>query len=177
MALNITGSITDGLGNTHENFYTRIDFYRVEKSLGHLCCNVGTYTSQESASVMFPTYQEDYAQSDASGFIPGPLTNGSFTWTPSHLRFNLTSSEVVEVITYSSSYDDHIVDYIDYDDDGNEITVQRTESLEVLHSSSQDVSKSRIDLDQITGSVYEYAYNEVKNYYINIFGAANVQDI
>lgn len=177
MALNITGSITDGLGNTHENFYTRIDFYRVEKSLGHLCCNVGTYTSQESASVMFPTYQEDYAQSDASGFISGPLTNGSFTWTPSQLRFNLTSSEVVEVITYSSSYDDHIVDYIDYDDDGNEITVQRTESLEVLHSSSQDVSKSRIDLDQITGSVYEYAYNEVKNYYINIFGAANVQDV
>jgi len=58
-----------------------------------------------------------------------------------------------------------------------EITVQRTESLEVLHSSSQDVSKSRIDLDQITGSIYEYAYNEVKNYYINIFGAANVQDV
>jgi len=177
MALNITGSITDRLGNTHENFYTRIDFYHVEKSLGHLCCNVGTYTSQEAASVMFPTYQEDYVESDSSGFIPGPLTNGSFTWTPSHLRFNLTSSEVVEVITYSSSYDNQLVDYLDYDDDGNEITVQRTESLETLHSSSQEVTKSRIDLNQITGSVYEYAYNEVKNYYISIFGEANVQDI
>jgi len=114
MALNITGSITDRLGNTHENFYTRIDFYHVEKSLGHLCCNVGTYTSQEAASVMFPTYQEDYVESDSSGFIPGPLTNGSFTWTPSHLRFNLTSSEVVEVITYSSSYDNQLVDYLEW---------------------------------------------------------------
>jgi len=177
MGFIVTGSITDGANNSHDSYYVRIDHYQIEKSLGHVKTTMGHYTSKEAASTAFPTYQEDYLQSDASGLIPGLWSTGSHEWGGWPLEFPLTQSEVVTETVYSSSFEDQLVDYIDYDDDGNEITAQRTESIEVVHTSSQEVTKSRIDLDQITGSVYDYAYARVKDYYINIYGNSNIQDL
>jgi len=176
MGFFITGSITDGLGNSHENYYARIDTYRIDKSLGYLNCTIGSYVDKTEAAKMFPEYQEDYLISDASGYIPTPVTTGSYSWGAGPTIFNLSQSALVTEIVYSSSFQDQLVDYIDYDDDGNEITVQRTESVEVLTSESVNVSKSRIDLNLITGSVYDYAYLQVRNYFIDIYGSDNVQD-
>ena len=179
MALIITGSIiSNPTSASYDDFYVRIDLYHVEKNVGNLRCIVGHYEDKDAAERMSPLYIEDYESAEASGYISYPISHGENVEidNPHGLNFPLTSSEVVEVITYSSSYEDQLVDYIDYDDDGNEIVVQRSESIEVLHSSSANVSKSRIDLDIITGSVYDYSYSKVKDYYVNIFGAANVQD-
>jgi len=92
------------------------------------------------------------------------------------IKFNLTESESVSVIQYSSSYQDEVVEYIDFDDDGNEVVSERTEPVEVVTSASVDVIKSKINLDLITGSVYEYAYSKVKEYYTGIYGVNNVND-
>ena len=70
-----------------------------------------------------------------------------------YIEFPLTQSEQVTVTTYSSSFEDRLVDYIDYDDDGNEVTRQREiKELKLLLLVVEEVTKGRINLDIITGS-------------------------
>ena len=177
MGFIVTGSVNDGQDNTHDNFYVRIDHYQIQKSMGNICTTLGHYTSKEGASKAFPEYQEDFIKCDASAYISAPWTTGSYKWGGIPIEFPLTQSVIATETSYSSSFEDRTVDYIDYDDDGNEITAQRVESVEVIHTSSIEVTKSLIDLDQITGSVYEHAYARVKDYYINIYGNSNIQDL
>jgi len=92
------------------------------------------------------------------------------------MEFPLTHSEQVTVTTYSSSFEDKMVDYIDYDEDGNEVTKQRAQRIAVLHTASSEVTKSKIDMDIITGSAYVYAYERVKQALQDQFGASNVND-
>ena len=42
--------------------------------------------------------------------------------------------------------------------------------------SSKYLNFDLIDINQITGSVYEYAYNEVNEHYKTTFGDSNVND-
>ncbi len=177
MGLYITGSVTDGQGELHNNYYTRIDYYFIDKTIGHLRCNVGSYLDKEAANKAFPVYQEDYASSDAYGYFPTPISTGSYSWGAGpDIHFPLTQSETVNITTYSQSWEDQIVDYIDYDDDGNEITVQRTESIEIITTGSEEQIKSRITISNITGSLYDYAYERVKEYFTEIYGVNNIQD-
>ena len=39
------------------------------------------------------------------------------------------------------------------------------------------VTKSRININIITGSLFEYTYDKVKNHYKDIFGEGNVKDL
>ena len=77
MGFIVTGSLTDGAGNSHDSYYVRIDHYQIEKSLGHIKATMGHYFSKEAAAPAFPTYQEDYDKSDASGYIPAKWPTGS----------------------------------------------------------------------------------------------------
>ncbi len=175
MGLLITGSVTNFKDDAYDHFYVRIDHYQLQKSLGHVCTTLGYYESKEGASTAFPIYQEDYLQSDNSSIVDSIKKDGSFL--EGFLEFPLTSSEQVTVTTFSSSFEDRLVDYIDYDDDGNEVTKQRTQAIEVISTGSEEVTKSRIRMDLITGSLGEYAYGRVKNHFIEIFGSANVNDL
>ena len=178
MGLTITGSLTGRNGEFYDGRYARIDHYGLIKSLGYVTTTIGFYKSKEEAEPAFPTYQEDYADSDASGTIFGGLKigPGEEDVFPLYMEFPLTHSEQVTVTTYSSSFEDKIVDYIDYDEDGNEVTKQRAQRIAVLHTASSEVTKSKIDMDIITGSAYVYAYERVKQALQDQFGASNVND-
>lgn len=178
MGLLITGSLTTFDGDSIDACYARIDHYNLAKSLGFIGMTIGFYKSKEDAEPMFPTYQEDYHLADASGHIPGGLKTGpgDNEIFPTYLEFPLTQSEQVTVTTYSSSFEDKMVDYIDYDDDGNEVTKQRSQRVAMMHTGSEVVTKSRIKMDNITGSVYEYAYHRFKEALEGEFGASNVND-
>lgn len=39
------------------------------------------------------------------------------------------------------------------------------------------VTKSKININIITGSLFEYTYEKVKNHYKDIFGEDNVKDL
>jgi len=177
MGFIVTGSVIDGAGNTHDNFYVRIDHYQIQKSMGNICTTIGQYTSKEGAAKAFPEHQEDYLKSDASAYISTPWTTGSHKWGGVPIEYPLTQSVITPEIYYYNEFEDKVVEYIDYDDDGNEITAQRTESVEVVRTASVEVTKSLIDLDQITGSVYQHAYARVKNTYSEIYGSNNIQDL
>ncbi len=177
MGLTITGSITTKDGESFDNCYARIDQYGLVKSLGYVTTFVGFYKSREDAEPAFPTYQEDYQDVDNSGAIYdlkiGPGDDDIF---PTYIEFPLTQSEQVTVTTYSSSFEDQTIDYIDYDDDGNEITSQRTQRVALLHSGSKEVTKSRINMNLITGSTYEYAYAQFKQALIENFPSCTIND-
>ena len=49
MGFLITGSVISQKGTTHDHFYTRIDHYQLQKSLGHVCTTLGFYESKEKA--------------------------------------------------------------------------------------------------------------------------------
>ena len=124
---------------------------------------------------MFPKYQEDYLGNDASGNLGETSKDGEFLL--SYIEFPLTSSEQVTVTSYSSSLEDRMVDYIDYDDDGNEVTKQRSQAIEVITTGSEEVTKSKIRMDLITGSIGEYAYDRLKIHLGEIFGSSNIKDL
>lgn len=177
MGLYITGSVVDVFEEEHENYYARIDHYFIDKATGNLQIRVGNYIDKTAASKAFPIYQEDYGDSDTYGYFPAPVSTGSYSWgLGNDLIYSLTQSETLTVTTYSQSWQDQLVDYIDYDDDGNEITVQRTESIEVITTGSEQQIKSKITLGNITGSLYDYSYEKVKGFFIGIYGINNVQD-
>ena len=176
MGFLITGSVISQKGTTHDHFYTRIDHYQLQKSLGHVCTTLGFYESKESTVGMFPIHQEDYlTTSDSSGHLGFVEKDGEMI--ESYIEFPLTSSEQVTVTSYSSSFEDRLVDYIDYDDDGNEVTKQRTQAIEVITTGSEEVTKSRIRMDLITGSLGEYSYDRLKTHFEEIFGSDNVKDL
>ena len=175
MGLLITGSITDYQDDVYNHFYVRIDHYQLQKSLGHVCTTLGYYRSKDSAVGMFPIYQEDYIGGDASGHLNYIKKDNEIV--ESYIEFPLTSSEQVTVTTYSSSFEDRLVDYIDYDEDGNEVTKQRNQRIEVITTGSEEVTKGRINLDIITGSAYVYAYEELKSHLIGVHGSNNINDL
>jgi hypothetical protein len=179
MGLLITGSFKDMNEATYDSLYCRIDHYQLIKSLGYVATTIGYYVSKEASEPMFPTYQEDYHDSDASGFVAGVINTSTETeFAADHyIEFPLTQSEQVVVTTYSSSFEDRLVDYIDYDDDGNEVTKQRNQKIEIITTGSEEVTKSRINMDLITGSAYEYAYNQLKSRLIETYGDNNVNDL
>ena len=79
---------------------------------------------------------------------------------------------------YEGSYDpSQLSPYIDYDDDGNEVTRQRNQRIEVITTGSEEVTKGRINLDIITGSDYVYAYEELKLHLIGVHGSNNINDL
>ena len=176
MGFLITGSVTSQKGTTHDHFYTRIDHYQLQKSLGHVCTTLGFYESKESTVGMFPIHQEDYlTTSDNSGHLGFIEKDGEMV--TDYIEFPLTSSEQVTVTSYSSSLEDRMVDYIDYDDDGNEVTKQRTQAIEVITTGSEEVTKSRIRMDLITGSLSDYAYGRLRPHLEEIFGSDNIKDL
>ena len=176
MGLLITGSVTSFMSSSYDSFYARIDHYQLQKSLGHVCATLGFYESKDSAENMFPIYQEDYSMgTDEAGHLGYIEKDGE--GIEGYLEFPLTSSEQVVVTTFSSSFEERTVNYIDYDDDGNEVTRQRSQNIEVISTGSEEVTKSRIRMDLITGSLGEYAYGRVKTHFKEMFGSDNVKDL
>jgi hypothetical protein len=178
MGFLVTGSITTPDNQIHDSFYVRIENYQLNKTLGYLYTQVTHYTSKETAATAHPIYREDYQITDASGAISNTFMYNSvgYNWTNGH-EFPLLSPESVTVTTYSSSFSDDSVDYIDFDDDGNEVTKTRTERVETITTGSEEVTKNKININLITGNPYEYAYKEVKDFYKGIFGDSNVNDL
>ena len=178
MGFIVTGSITENGGQNREvdSFYVRIENYIIHKTTGELMVNTTHYVSKDSSSA-HPTYVEDSVGLDASGMLVNQFTyEGDVLNYASPHEFHLTQSVDVDVTTYSSSLSDQVVEYIDFNDDGDEISAFRTESIETITTGSDTVVKSKIDINQITGSFYKYAYNVTKERYKSVFGASNVND-
>jgi hypothetical protein len=175
MGFIVSQSIETFLGETLDSFYVRIENYQLNKIRGFLHATVAFYETPEAASTFFPLYLEDTP--NAYGRVPVSMSyNGEWMELPTVCSFHITESVTVPTIVYSSSFYTEMVDYVDFDDSGNEIISSREEQIEVVASESINVSKSLNTIDSITGSVYDIYYTKVKEVYSEIFGSENIID-
>jgi hypothetical protein len=175
MGFIVSQSVETFLGATLDSFYVRIENYQLNKIKGFLNATVAFYETSEAASTFFPSYLEDTPT--PYGRVPVSMSyNDEWMELPTFCSFHITESVTVPTIQYSSSFYTEMVDYVDFDDNGDEIISQREEQIEVVTSESIDVFKSLITIDSITGSIYDICYTKVKEVYSEIFGSENIID-
>lgn len=178
MGFKVTKDIEFENGLTTDEVYVRIEDYKLEKHSGMLRTFVNIYTSAEAAGRAIPEYIEDLQMNDSSGILPPSMSVDNQQHMLMPVQYHpVTQSVEVEVTSYSSSFVDKEIDYVDFDDDGNEIISTRTESIESVTTGSEIVTKTVFHPNSITGSVFEYAYSRVKDQFAGIFGSESITDI
>jgi hypothetical protein len=175
MGFIVSQSIEELDGLSHDSFYVRIENYQVNKFYGYVGVSVAHYDSYENLKASNSDYLED--RNTAGRRLNVSMSyNGEWKHWPMWNTYPLTQSVMVTQTNYSSSWHPEVVNYIDFDDEGNEITGSREEWFETVYTSSMEVPKTLINISLITGSVYDYAYNQLKNTYGKIFGSENIID-
>jgi len=172
----IVSQSIEAFGGDHlDSFYVRVEHYQLDKLQGSLGTTIAHYETPEAATANFPKYLEDTPA--PYGRVPVSMSyDGEWREYPMHYLFHITSSVTFTEPFTSSSFHTELVDYIDFDENGDEIIAQREEEFETITSGSREVQKTLLDLASITGSVYEYSYAKVKEIYSEIFGSENIVD-
>jgi hypothetical protein len=175
MGFIVSQSIETFFGDQLDSFYVRIENYQLDKLRGAVGTTIGHYETPETAALVFPKYAEDTP--GPYGRIPVSMSyNGEWKEYPMWYNFPVTASVLVTEPFTSSSFHTELVDYIDFDENGDEVVRQREEQFETITSGSREVQKTLLDIQLITGSIYEYSYAKVKEVYSEMFGSENIID-
>lgn len=175
MGFIVSQSIETFFGDQLDSFYVRIENYQLDKLRGIVGTSVAHYETPQAAASNFPKYLEDTPE--PYGRVPVSMSyDGEWKEYPMWYEFPVTASVVVIEPFTSSSFHTELVDYIDFDENGDEVVKQREETFETITSGSREVEKTLLDLGLITGSIYEYSYGRVKQAYSEIFGSENIID-
>jgi hypothetical protein len=167
--------ITTYSGDNLDSFYVRIEYYQLDKLYGTVGTTIAHYETPEAAEANFPRYLENTPA--PYGRVPTSMSyNGEWKEYPMWYQFHITSSVTFPEVVYSSSFHTEMVDYVDFDENGNEIISQKEEQFETVTSESIEVTKTLLDIGSITGSIYEFSYDKVKEIYSEIFGSENIID-
>jgi hypothetical protein len=163
------------LGNSLDSFYVRIERYTVDKWNGLVEVSIAWFENPEAAAAALPKYIED--KPVYYGRVPTSMSyNGiSKDWEMCH---NFPLHEKITLIepTFSSSYHSELIDYVDFDENGEEIIKQREEWFETVFTGSQEITKTLKNVSSLTGSIYEFSYGKLKEVYSDIFGSENIID-
>jgi hypothetical protein len=160
-----------------DSFYTRIENYRFDKITGRLDTTVMCYIDSEKAKLTYAEFIQD--PSPKSYLIGGLVEYNSSSIDINdynYFEFYLTSSvEVIEDL-FEESWVSESFTYTDFDDDGNLIEIETTTTPELRSIKVGEilVTKIKIDLSPITGSIYSYGYERVMEEYSKIFGSENI---
>jgi hypothetical protein len=176
MGFIVSQSIETYEGNQLDSFYVRIESYQLDKIRGTIGTTVAHYETPEAADANFPKYLEDVPT--PYGRVATSMSyNGESKEYPMWYSFQVTSSIIIPETTYSSSIHTEILNYIDFDESGSEVIKQREEYFEVITTGSRDITKSLINIGDITGSIYDYSYGKIKEVYSQMFGSGNIIDV
>ena len=172
----IVSQSIEALGGDHlDSFYVRVEHYQLNKLRGVIGTSVAHYETSQAAASNFPKYLEDTPE--PYGRVPVSMSyNGEWREYPMWYEFPVTASVLATEQFVSSSFHTELVDYIDFDENGNEVILQREEQVETITTGSIEVQKTLLDLGSITGNIYEYSYNKVKEVYSELFGSENIID-
>lgn len=175
MGFIVSQSIETFLGDHLDSFYVRVEHYQLNKLRGVIGTSVAHYETSQAAASNFPKYLEDTPE--PYGRVPVSMSyNGEWKEYPMWYEFPVTASVLVTEQFVSSSFHTELVDYIDFDDNGDEVIKQREEEFETITSGSREVQKTLLDIGLVTGSIYEYSYARVKEIYSEMFGSENIID-
>lgn len=164
-------------GHEYENFYVRIENCLLNKVTSTLMVVLAHYDSFDSARLCIGDYLED--DGDASGQLGTTLMVSGSTELmeyPMHYEYNLTSTEIIPTETIRIVNEPSEVEYVDFDEDGNEYTATKTEYFDVGYPEIIDIVKTKRTIGDITDNVYEYGYTLLKQTYGELFGVDKIID-
>ena len=175
MGFIVSQSIEDRQGRALDSFYVRIENYQLNKIQGYVGASVNHYESAEEAKLSIPDFIEDTPT--GKGCLSVSMSyNGEWKEWPMWYKFPVTQSVLVTETFTTSSWDCEVVTYIDFDEDGNEVTGSREEWTETVITGSREVTKSLKNMSSLTGSIYDFVYTQLKGNYREIFGYQNIID-
>ena len=127
-----------------------------------------------SDSGSFTEVQGNYT----SSIIATAITyNGNSFDYPTYLRFPVTSSVTVNIPVYQDQLVSQSVNYFDFDETGSIVTKTRIDYVsQSVQIGTQDTTYFTPNVALITGSTYQFAYDNVKTVYSGIFGSENIID-
>lgn len=177
MGFIVSQSILSSNWGELDNFYCRIENYRLNKIEGRVEVTVISYLDREKAAQTYPEYKEDMPPK--SYLLGGLIEYNSQSIDLNeynHFKFYLTSSmEILEDITEERYVSESFM-YTDFDEEGNLVEKEGWTDPVLIHVKIGEISKTKtkIDLTPITGSIYSYAYTRVMGEYSKIFGQENI---
>ena len=170
----------------YNEFYVRIENYQLNKVQGYIGVSVGHYETPQAAKLAIPDHLED--EGDGAGRIPTGMIYGELQTTVDEegnekypdfkmwYTFDLTEKVVVQEEIKTSTWAPRTVEYVDFDEDGNEVIKTKEEWFETITTTYVDVEKTKKNINLIDGDPYGHAYNKLKLVYSEIFGEGNVID-
>lgn len=162
-------------GDHLDEFYVRIEHYQLDKLRGEIGVTVAHYENYDAANANFPKYLEDTPK--PYGRVPSLMKyNGETKEYPMWYSFNIHTTQLVTESFPVSTWNTEIVDYIDFDEDGNEVVKQKEESFETVTMETREITKTLFNIGSITGNIYDYSYNKLKEVYSELFGSENIID-
>lgn len=171
-------------GKSYDEFYVRIENYQLNKVLGSVGVSVAHYEDAASAKKAIPDYFEDTP--DGSGRVNVAISvdstvvdedgNLMYPEWPMWYQYPLTEKVTVQEEVKTSTWAPKQVEYIDFDEDGNEVTKTKEEWFETIEVTYKDVEKTLKNMELLGSDPYSYCYALLKGTYAEIFGEENIID-
>lgn len=171
-------------GKSYDEFYVRIENYQLNKVLGNVGVSIAHYEDTASAKKAIPDYFEDAP--DGSGRISAAISiddtvvdedgNVLFPDWQMWYQYPLTEKVTVQEEVKTSTWAPKQVEYIDFDEDGNEVTKTKEEWFETIEVTYKDVEKTLKNIQLLGPDPYSYCYALLKGTYAEIFGEENIID-
>lgn len=154
-----------------DQFYVRVDKYTIYRNRSSLDILTGHFDSVKSAASASGVFFGDY--SDYSNQLPTSMSvdGNQINYNP-RLSINLGSNTTVEPYV-SASIVNNSTTYIDFDDDGNEIELEKVDYYQVEKISTTKLKK---DISIIADNIYEFAYEKLKEKYKRDFDPCEIED-
>ena len=181
MGLRINSDLETSAGPTMEA-YARIDNYRVDKVSSKISFAVSYWLNKEAGQKFNRTYLGDNLKS-ATGLFSSKVVcydvddEGVEVELPTFLSTNNIRVEEVEDPIFETVTETKVVPYVSFDEEGNEITLER----EVSHQVEKQVGSNKTVKKLIDTSVYDnitgFCYNHLKGELAKLFNDITIEDV
>lgn len=162
-----------------DTFYVRIEMYRIDKIHMKLYTTVKCYTSADGA---YKTWLDNRLNDYAGSFLIGNVK-----WDDEEIdlnelnsfEFSLVKEVDIEQPIYEIQTKTRYVPYFDFDDEGNVVEKEGEEEYEEeVEVGTESVTVKELDLTPIIEtSIFEVAYEKVKQEYGRVFGNEYIIDM
>lgn len=157
--------------------YARIEMFRVDKFFGLLHATIAMYPSRKAAIETFPVYFGEVNPDPSQVVGVSIVYNGKEIEYPTYFEFPLAVPVEVEIPVFEDVAETKETKYYDFDENGNIVEKVREETkTKTVQTGTQVITKLKIDINQVDGSVYSKAYDLVKKEFGQIFGDENIID-
>lgn len=185
-------------GNTiYDSFYSRIEVYTIRKDVSNIQMKIGYYLDSQSAIDCSEEYPDEKDRNYFGKILPefwnpnktyhpivsgsidtGSILSGAYEPYEAWHDFPLTGSKTYNRSYISESVTVQMVDYVDFDEDGNEITGSREEVVVTQTPVTESIVRNNVyQMTQVSGSIFDFGYQKIKEKFIQRFGSENVFDL